>query len=187
MKLIKSNTVSNIKTGIIPSHRFLLKSIKMIATVLTVFALLNGCEDSSTDSDTAEPEKLKVKFENNASSDYTIISVLVQPMGKSNESTEPVGDWSSNVLPDGIKLAPGENTIFDLEIPNLHWSRYRLGVEDNEGNEIMLHEQNGYTESDLPITHWGSDERTVSVTVVYHESSGLIMVNGWSDFAGIDN
>ena len=53
----------------------------------------------------------------------------------------------------------------------------------------MLHLQDGYTLPDvgeLPITHWGSDERTVGVSVTFDETSNLIYVNGWSDFAGIE-
>lgn len=151
------------------------------------FMLFSGCEDSSTDPDESAPKLLKVKFENDSSSEYTITKLLVQPMGKSQESNDPVGEWSSNVLPEGTRLAPGQYVTFNLEIPNLHWSRYRIGVDDGNGNEIMLHEQNNYQESDLPITHWGSDERTVGVTVIHHDASGLVIVTGWSDFAGIDD
>lgn len=154
--------------------------------ILLSIVILTAC-DSSTDSNEEDVvEMLEVKFINSAESDYTITTVEVQPMGKSQESTTPTGDWSDNVLPAGTPLAPGESATFDLPIPNLHWSRYRLGVLNGEGAEIMLHEQTGYQEGDLPITHWGSDERTVEVTVVQHQSSDLIYVTGWSEFAGID-
>ena len=128
-----------------------------------------------------------VKFQNAQNSEYTISTLLVQPMGKSDESTTPQGDWSSNILPSGTTLAPGEFTNFYLDIPNLHWDRYRVGVLGTGGATIMLHEQAGWNYDPPSITHWGSDERTVSITIQQDNNSGMIIINGWSDWAGIED
>lgn len=110
-------------------------------------------------------------------------------MGDAGEANPtPSGEWSANILANGDTIAPGEFVFFTLEIPNLHWSQYRLGVLDETGNHIMLHEQPGYPGDAMAgsITHWGSDERSVSVTVIRDQDSGLITVSGYSDWAGID-
>jgi hypothetical protein len=162
------------------------KALFFFMITICMLALTAGGCDSSTDSKEDEADLLKVKFINSVSSEYTITTLQVQAMGKSQESTQPTGEWSGNVLPSGTRLAPGESAIFNLGIPNLYWSRYRLGVDNGQGSEVMLHNQNGYPDADLPITHWGGDERTVEVTVIHHQESGLILVSGWSEFAGID-
>jgi len=54
-------------------------------------------------------------------------------------------------------------------------------VDDGKGNIVLVGEN-----SELPITHWGSNERTVGVTILYNTDSNSIWVSGWSDFAGID-
>lgn len=110
-------------------------------------------------------------------------------MGRADsENSTPIGEWSSNILPDGKTLAPGEYEFFTLDIPTLHFSQYRLGVTDENGNHVMLHEQQGYTSDQMlgQITHWGSDERSVDVTVARDPSSNLITVSGYSDWAGIE-
>lgn len=156
--------------------------------IACIFSIgLMSC-DSST-----EPEKqndlLKVLFTNNSESAFTISNIQLQAMGSAGESTEPTGEWGGNILTGGKRLAPGEYETFNLDIPNLHWSRYRLGVINSEGSEIMLHEQTDYEPwlDDPSITHWGSDDRTVDVTVVQEQSTDLIIITGWSDFAGIED
>ncbi len=109
-------------------------------------------------------------------------------MGKAGETVpSPSRVWSENIL-DTNKLAPGASIFFTLPIPNLHYSECRYGVLDSNNVEIMLHEQPGYggTGGQSPITHWGSDERTVSVVIKDRDSSDFIFVSGWNDMAGID-
>ena len=164
------------------------KKLVLFISLITVLVLsgIISCE-SSTDSED-QPDLLRVKFTNDSLSAYTISIIQLQPMGRAGESTDPAADWGDNILAEGARLAPGEMEFFNLEIPNLHWSRYRLGVISSNGDEIMLHEQTGYQPdlSDPSITHWGSDERTVSVTVVDNLSTGFIDIASWSDFAGIE-
>jgi len=162
-------------------------SLKFFQAILAVsFIFLIACDLLTNEKD-EQQDTLYVKFTNDSNSTYTITNIQLQAMGKSGETAQPSGIWSDNILPAGTSLAPGAHTFFDLDIPNLHWSQYRLGVNDGQGNEIMLHEQQGYQDQGgLPITHWGSDDRTVSVTLVYDQSTQLIQWSGWSDFAGID-
>lgn len=144
-----------------------------------------GCESPTKVEE--KPDTLYVKFNNAAASHFTITTIQLQAMGVAGETAQPSGTWSENILTEGKKIAPGAHEFFTLPIPNLNWSEYRLGVDDGQGNEVMLHLQEGYAPSwQLPITHWGSDERTVEVTVVRNQENGLIIVTGWSDFSGID-
>lgn len=131
-----------------------------------------------------EPDILFVQFENEASSVATITSIIVQPMGKAGTMQgEPVGDWSKDVLKSGEKIAPGQKVNFTLEIPNLHWVRYRLALDDGNGGEFWMHEQKNYSESNLPITHWGSDDRTCYVRI--SKNNETYYIQGWGDNAGI--
>lgn len=146
-----------------------------------------GC-DLLTDTDDEEKnETLYVKFMNDSNSVYIISNIQLLPMGVAGEESEPEGSWSENILTDGKTIAPGEHEFFNLPIKNMHWCTYRLGVQNGNGNDILLHEQE-HTElvGEPPITHWGSDQRTVSVTVSHDESSDLIYISAWSDFAGIE-
>lgn len=153
--------------------------------VLLGFIFLIAACDKAVDED--EPETLYVKFINESESVATITSIMVQAMGEAGESTStPIGDWSGNVIENNQTIAPGEFVFFTVEIPNLHWVRYRLGVDNGSGEEILLHEQTNYEESNLPITHWGGDERTVSTTVLKHETTGFYYTSGYSDWAGIE-
>lgn len=164
-----------------------LKHSGFIVLLSLVIPCFQGC-DSLTDSDEEKNDKLYIKFINEAASQYTITTIQLQPMGKAGEASTPSGTWSDNILTNGKTIAPGAHEFFNLTIENMHWNQYRLGVDDGTGNEIMLHTQEGYDPLwELPITHWGSDERTVSVTVRYDETSGQITVSGYSDFAGIED
>ena len=164
--------------------------IKMVLNFIFITSLaltIAGCDLGSDPDD--KNDELYVKFENDSSSVYTITSIELMAMGKAGEETSsPSGVWSDNILKGGTTIAPGEYHFFTLEIPNLHYSQYRLGVDNGDGTEIMLHLQEGYTPELSPptITHWGSDDRTVGVYVVYSEYSDQIVINGWSDWAGID-
>jgi len=170
------------------------KSRKLILSRILQLLLISGftlsglvsCDLLSND-DKKKDDKLHVKFINEAASTYTITTIQLQAMGKSGETPEPSGVWSDNILENGQTIAPGEHEFFNLKIPNLHWSEYRLGVDDGNGNEIMLHQQQNYQAQWQPsITHWGSDDRTAGVTVLYDQNAGLIYISGYSDFAGIN-
>ena len=166
------------------------KVVVAVVLLLLAGALVAGC-DSSTgpEENGGTAERLYVKFENSGASAFPITEVQLMPMGPAGSAPdEPSGEWGENVLPADTRLAPGEHIFLTLPIPNLHWSQYRLGVVDEEGNQLMLHRQPGYSEDAMlgSITHWGSHERTVEVTVARDQSSGLIVISGWSDFAGIE-
>ncbi len=151
----------------------------LLAALLAAF----GCS-SITDSNDKE-ESLHVKFINSPSSQYTITSVQLQHMGPADDPA-PSGSWGEDIFESGQKLAPGAHAFFDLDIPNKAYCVYRLGVENGDGTELMLHTQQNYSGLEPTITHWGSDERTVEVTVIYDQYSGHIQVSGWSDWAGIE-
>lgn len=155
---------------------------------LSIFLLLftiTSC-DKVTDEDPVN-DTLYVKFLNEASSDYTITSIETRSRGLTSTEDQPIGEWGANLLTGGLTLAPGESTFFTLSIPNLHWSEYRIYVVDGTGTNVLVgYNDNVGVDSELPITHWGSDDRTVSVTVKYNASYDVIYISGWSDFAGID-
>jgi hypothetical protein len=99
--------------------------------------------------------------------------------------------WSSDILKGGETIAPGEHRFFTLEIPSLHSSIYRLGVDDGKGNEVFIDEQPDYNEDNVfvftpTITHWGSEERTVTVRLAYYAEKNIIYIGGYDDFAGIE-
>ncbi len=185
LTMLKRATNPNGKAGIL--------KLGAIYTVLGAFAFvlllsLTSCDllTKSEDEDEEKPN-LYVKFTNSSESEFTITTIELQQMGVAGEESTPSGVWSDNILTNGKRLAPGEYAYFNLEIENQHWCQYRLGADDGQGNEVMLHEQSGdYGFDELPITHWGSDERTVLVTLKFNESTGNITVVQWSDFAGID-
>lgn len=167
------------------STQNLLSTVQLIILFSILLMGSVGC-DLLVNEDDSKTDLLHVMFSNDSSSTYTITSIQLQAMGKADQPAEPSGEWGENILPAGTRLAPGSYTFFDLEIPNLHWSQYRLGVDDGNGNNVILPEQPGYDQTELPITHWGSDDRTVSVTLVYNPYSKLIEWSGWTDFAGIE-
>jgi hypothetical protein len=166
-----------------------MRFFKYLLSIIILVFVLSVCDSVSDPTDEKEKEdNLYVKFYNNDNSEYTITSIQLIPMGIADEDNNaPEGEWSDNILKDGVNIAPGDFQFFNLDIPNLHYSRYRLGVDNGNGNEIMLHEQDGYVENITPtITHWGSDDRTAKVSVVKNESTGFIEINGFSDWAGVD-
>jgi hypothetical protein len=155
--------------------------LKTSFLLLFIF-ILTGCSTSNED------DSLYVKFENPIENKYTINVIQLMDMGSAsaNEST-PSGVWGENILLDGKVIAPNESVFFTLDIPNGDWSTYRLGIIDENGNSIMLHEQVGYIEGMQPsITHWGGDDRTVSVNIQKDQTTGIITINGYSDWVGID-
>lgn len=161
------------------------KITKPFAFILFLLVALVGCDEIKDELE--ENDTLYVKFENSTSSEYTITGIRLLVMGESGQYDEPNGEFGSNILEDGATIAPGEHQFFTLEIPNLYYAYYRLTVDDGTGNEIYLFDQEGYTNTwDGPITHWGGDDRTVSVTVVWDDDANIITVRGWSDWVGID-
>lgn len=160
--------------------------IKHLTYFFIAFLLVFASCEKDKDNDN-EKETLYVKFGNDQASEYTISNIQLRARGDAGTTEEITpGEWGGNILKDGKTIAPGAYEFFTLEIPNLEWSEYRLGVLVN-GNEVMLHEQAGYTQGYQPsITHWGGDDRTTGVTIKYDQTSDLIYINGYSDWVGID-
>jgi hypothetical protein len=157
-----------------------MKNLNFIAFLIIFSLFIPSCKEESN-----APSTLYVKFTNDAASPFAITNIQLLPRGKAGETSAPGTNWSANILTNGKKIAPGQSEYFTLEIPNLNWSQYRLGVERN-GIEVMLHTQEGYiSEYELPITHWGSDQRSVSVTLRLNTQTNNVEIAGYSDFAGI--
>jgi len=162
-----------------------IKSLIYSALIALGVMFFSSCDDVD-DEDIVE-SNLQVKFINEASSVVTIVSIELLPMGKAGKKNDPLTEnWSANILPAGTKIAPGAHAMFNLKIPNLEWSKYQIGVEDGDGNTIRLHEQAVPVTDELPITHWGSDDRTVSVLVSFNSQTQCYYIQGWIDFAGIE-
>ncbi len=152
--------------------------ILLIALFLVSFTF-SSCEKEEADT-------LYVKFINSSSSEFTIYSIQLLPRGSAKTETETGNNWSTNILKNGQVIAPGGHEFFTLDIPEMEWSEYRVGVIA-EGNQVMLHEQAGFQNTyECPITHWGGDERTVEVIIAKDSETGIIYYSGYSDFAGID-
>lgn len=164
-----------------------MKRIFLLSAFPIFFALFlfSGCEKDNTDDTPAVVEtKLHVKFTNDEGSEYPIYSIELRAHGNAGEADAgPIGDWQTNILGSGVQIAPGNMVEFDLAIPNSYWSEYRIGIIA-EGNYILLHEQAGYVEDSPPrITHWGSHNREVYVTVVKNVNTGLYDIMGWGDWS----
>ncbi|PLX16984.1 MAG: hypothetical protein C0599_14380 [Salinivirgaceae bacterium] len=160
--------------------------MRLLAFLFIPFMVLSfiSCEEETENDD----NKLYVKFENDAGSEYTITSIRIFQLGEAGEAVpETFGVFSENILDAGETIVPGGHVFLTLEIPRQNYAVYRLTVDDVSGNQVYLYEQAGYTNTyDGTITHWGSDDRTVSATVVWNETAQYIYVQGYSDFAGID-
>ncbi|MBN1650928.1 MAG: hypothetical protein JW857_06345 [Bacteroidales bacterium] len=161
------------------------KPITLLLGLVLISFSFNSCT-KTTEEENQVSSNLHVKFINDSGSQYTINTIEIRSRGLVSAENQPIGAWGSNLLTNGLTLAPGASTFFDLPIPNLHWSEYRIGV-DNGGTTVMVEENpNVGVDAGYPITHWGSDDRTVSITVQYNASYDVIYVSGWSDWAGID-
>ena len=169
------------------NSKFTSKLFMLLFLVAMLFSLQN-CDVTDTDAeeDAKVTDTLFVKFENDEASVATVFYFSYQTMGKASESTTPTGDWSANVLENNQLVVPAGSAYFTLKIPNLHWARYHLGIIDADGNEILLHEQANYQESNTPVTHWGADTRTISTKIIKNETTGTYHTSGYSDWAGID-
>lgn len=161
------------------------KLIILLVFIAASMATFTSCEDLfSTDE---EKDTLYVKFENDPLSTYTITNIQIRSRGKVDAENQPIGEWSSNLLGTGETLTPGAHTFFTLDIPSGEWAEYQLGVNNGNGTEIMLYNQPNYDGfTNLPITHWGGDDRTVSVLITFDDGTQTITVNGWSDWVGIE-
>lgn len=170
------------------SSYYILKSFSKLTLLFFVLSIgMPGCSTQDSNDDDSSSD-LYVKFINDNDANITITSIELQAMGDARDSIPtPGGVWSENVLEDGAEIEADSAKYFHADIPNMHWSKYRLAVRDSNGTTINLHEQVGYNEFELPITHWGSDERTVSVRLVQDPSSGFIRASGYMEHAGIDD
>ena len=152
---------------------------RVFGSLLTVVMLLtlvvNGC-DQLTGNDEDAHSKLDVVFQNDNDSQFSIISLELRPMGAVEDTSAVPGEWSDNILPEGTRLAPGDTLAFVADIPNLHWSQYRVTVD--AGNGVPYRIDNDYP----PITHWGSDKRRVRVYIRERED-GTPAIAGWGEWA----
>ncbi len=156
------------------------KIIFVISLILVLFAF-NGCKKAD---ETPIDNPLQVKFVNDANSDFTINTIEIRSRGEIGVENQAAGSWGNNLLTGGLSLHPGAFTDFSLNIPNLQWSEYRIGVIDGNGQSVMVSTSGDLgVQGALPISHWGSDSRTVSLVVKYDESTDRIYVSSWSDFA----
>jgi hypothetical protein len=156
-----------------------------MARLILIAATVISC-DLSTDPADETADTLYVKFSNEQASLFTISDIQLLDRGPVTAPTN-AGTWGTNILPEGHMLAPGDSTYFTLSIPTGHANQYRLGVIDSAGSRSMLHLQPGYPDDAMlgTITHWGSDQRSVTVTVAKDSYSGLIVISGYSDYAGM--
>jgi len=149
---------------------------------ITIFLLVF----SACTKDPVEPidNPLSVLFLNDANSEYTITTIEIRSRGLIGEEDQAIGEWESNVLSGGLTLDPGTSTLFSLNIPTSEWSEYRIGVDDGNGTTVMVRTDEVVgIQGALPISHWGSDDRTVSVVVKYDVANDVIYISSWSDFA----
>ncbi|OFX88823.1 MAG: hypothetical protein A2W99_04980 [Bacteroidetes bacterium GWF2_33_16] len=141
-----------------------------------------SCED-----DEEKEDSLYVKFINMPESGFTITGIRLLNMGEAGVHEDPVGEFGDNILKNGATIVPGEHKFFTLNIPSLYYAYYRLTVYNGEGVQVYLYDQEGYEASwDGPITHWGSDERQVEVTLGIDDITGNIVVKSWAEWSWIE-
>ena len=162
--------------------------LNLLFMTLVIISGMSGCNlldpDNEEDSNS---DDLYVQFNNSSSSTYTITCIELQAIGRADETPVLSGTWSSNKLENIGEIAPGGQQYFHAEIPRQHRCYYRLGIKNADGTTLILNEQTHYVSDTYPtLTHWGADERTVTVTIAEDPQSGLIFLNGWSEWAGIE-
>ena len=156
------------------------KNLLFFGIIIFLFAFA-ACTKNAED---PIDDPLSVQFFNDANSDYSIKTVEIRSRGLIGEDNQEIGDWGGNLLTGGLVLDPESSTTFTLDIPTSEWSEYRIGVDDGNGNTVMaLTDQVVGIQGSLPISHWGSDNRTVSVVVKYDAANDVIYISSWSDFA----
>lgn len=168
-----------------------------LALLVMISIIFASCDEITSDDDSKNDssENLYVKFCNPSGSAYTITSIELKTRGAVNSTKSSVindtinltSDWGNNILPSGVKLAPGKHIYFTLKLPSGHWAQYRVRVDDGKGNIVMLDYQ-GFSDNkkDLPITHWGGNDRTVKCYISYLNSESRIWIDGYSDWTGIE-
>jgi hypothetical protein len=153
---------------------------------IIISGLLISCDENGNSN---SKNDFYVKFQNLPSSHFAISRIELQAMGRPDQLPKtPKSDWGQNILINSKQIAVGDSAFFYLNIPSGEWSNCRIGVIDSSGKEVLLHTQENYEPMwDNPITHWGADTRSVSVSIVRDKSTGLIIINSWGDWAGLDN
>jgi|YNPMSStandDraft_1061717.scaffolds.fasta_scaffold00016_63 hypothetical protein len=163
-----------------------------------IIALLMIACDEDDDKPTNNPDdppkgdryNLYVKFINSQSSKYNITSLQYINLGPVTSGMNPQGDWSENLLKANQILKPGEHTFFFVKIPRQYWALCKIGVYDSLSQKtIIINDQPGFADYWIKptITHWGSDERTVEVSLEYSNYDKMIVPMYWSDVSGINN
>jgi hypothetical protein len=177
-----------------------MKNKLLFLSILICTFVFVSCDDlfsdDDDDNDNSSSGTLYVKFCNPPESSYTITAIELKSRGNVVGTKSSViggtinltSDWGSNILPAGIRLAPGKHVFFNLNLPSGQWAQYRVRVDDGNGNSAMIDYQ-GFSDSktDLPITHWGGSDRTVKSYISYLENEDRIWINGQSDWVGIES
>lgn len=160
---------------------------RLLQTLFFLLALILGFICCENDTKNEDRDTLYVKFENDSTSEFTITGIQLLVMGEAGELEEPVGEFDENILPAGTRIAPNGHTFFTANIPNLYYAYYRLTIDDGNGNQINICEptedQSCYVGT---ITHWGSDERTVYITIKRNPITGLVWITNRGERNGID-
>ena len=164
-------------------------SFKIMLYLFSIFLgfsiLLYGCNLLDPEGDEDSADDLYVQFNNSAASSYTITCIELLAIGRADETPSPSGEWTSNKLEGIGEIAPGGQQYFHAKIPRQHRCYYRLGIKNGDGSTLMLTEQTHYVSDVYPtLTHWGSDDRTVTVTIVDDSYNDLIYINGWQSYSG---
>lgn len=166
-----------------------MKTFTSILCILSMLTITSCIETENNGS-------LYVKFCNTPGSSYTITSIELKKREDLSVDTKSADlgsikvkeSWSDNILPAGVRIAPGKHVFFTIEMPKHYWVQYRIKVDDGAGKEVELTYQGRESDpNDLPITYWGGDDRTVQVSITYNSSEGRIWINSYSDFVGLDS
>lgn len=161
-----------------------MKKFQLLVLLFLFSISIQSCIKDDNDSVINDPP-LHVQFTNDSHSEFVITSVEMISHGNAGKLDEgPIGEWSDNIIPNNQELAPGEMVEMDLAIPNLYKYMYCLQVKDENGNKIWLHQQTDYEGvGEGSITHWGSHNRLVYITIVRNIDAGLIYIQAWGDNA----
>lgn len=156
---------------------------KLLSIIAVISLFLISCDETSSAGD----DSLYIKFTNSAESEYAVYGIKVTDRGFAGGDSASVNDnWTDNILPAGEVIMPGETIYFTLGIPNLDGWAFTPQVTDDTLGTFYLKDQ--YTiagSGEGIIEHWGSDERTVDITLYKNNYSDNIMMN-YSSWAGIE-
>ncbi len=134
--------------------------------VLTAIILVSGCSLLGLGS------RLKVKFYNYTSSNYTITSIRLYDGGVPGEE----------LLPEGQVLPPCYYFYRMTSVPNGETRPLIITVDDGTGGTVEISTVNG---SPLGVPHWGGNTRSVGFKVI--DDGGAIAVTEWFDSVGFDS